>query len=136
MKRRFRKADPFSIVIFGGTGDLTHRKLAPALYRLMLDGHLPEETIVCGVARRDWSDEYFRDQLREAVLAGPEGKDFNEDAWRRLTRNMVYVRGDADGEKPPHELLSNREFQVLQLLAQGRSVNAFTRHANPSSLKF
>lgn len=96
MKRRFRKADPFSIVIFGGTGDLTHRKLAPALYRLMLDGHLPEETIVCGVARRDWSDEYFRDQLREAVLAGPEGKDFNEDAWRRLTRNMVYVRGDAD----------------------------------------
>lgn len=96
VKRRFRKADPFSIVIFGGTGDLTHRKLAPALYRLMLDGHLPDETIVCGVARRDWSDEYFIDQLRQAVVAGPEGKDFSEEAWERLARRMVYVRGDAD----------------------------------------
>lgn len=96
MERRLRKAEPFSIVIFGGSGDLTHRKLAPALYRLMLDGHLPDETIVCGVARRDWSDEYFAEQLRQGILEGPEGKQFDEAAWKRLTRHMVYVRGDAD----------------------------------------
>lgn len=84
------------MVIFGGSGDLTHRKLAPALYRLMLDGHLPDDVIVCGVARRDWSDEYFRERLRESVMHGPEGKAFDEEAWQRLARRMVYVRGDAD----------------------------------------
>lgn len=96
VSKRQRKAEPFSIVIFGGSGDLTHRKLAPALYRLMLDGHLPEETIVCGVARRDWTDEYFREQLRDGIMQGPEGKQFSQEAWERVSRHMVYVRGDAD----------------------------------------
>lgn len=87
--------DPFSMVIFGGTGDLTHRKLAPALYRLMLDGHLHEDTVIVGVARRDWSDAYFEQQLRESVMKSV-GQDFDRTVWDRLARHLVYVRGDAD----------------------------------------
>lgn len=96
MPNRARSVEPFSLVIFGGSGDLTQRKLAPALYRLMLDGHLPEGVIVCGVARRDWSDDYFREQLRAGVLQGPDGKAFDEAVWERLARHLIYVRGDVD----------------------------------------
>ena len=59
--------DPCSLVIFGATGDLTHRKLVPALYNLAADGTLPQAISVVGFARRDKSSEVFRKELGEAV---------------------------------------------------------------------
>ncbi len=56
-----------AIVIFGATGDLTHRKLIPALYNLAADGDLPPGLTVVGFARRDKSDEVFRQELYEAA---------------------------------------------------------------------
>src|SRR6201998_2561363 len=58
---------PCSIVIFGATGDLTHRKLIPALYNLSADGELPPAVTVVGMARRPKTDEEFRNELEEAV---------------------------------------------------------------------
>ena len=52
-------AEACSVVIFGATGDLTHRKLIPALYNLAIDGELPAGVKILGFARRDWSDEFF-----------------------------------------------------------------------------
>lgn len=54
---------PAVLVIFGATGDLMHRKLIPALYNLYIADQLPDSFKVIGFARRDWSDEHFREQM-------------------------------------------------------------------------
>ena len=58
---------PATLVIFGATGDLTMRKLGPALYNLAHEGALPERFNLIGVSRRDLGDEGFRDSLRESI---------------------------------------------------------------------
>ena len=58
---------PFSIVIFGATGDLTHRKILPAFYALAQQGRLPEQFNIIGFARRDWTDDTFRAEMRHSV---------------------------------------------------------------------
>src|SRR5437763_14569624 len=58
---------PTSLVIFGGTGDLAHRKLLPAIYNLAHEGALPERFELIGVARRDQPDEDFRAVARESI---------------------------------------------------------------------
>src|SRR5436190_5128190 len=77
--QRTRVPDPCAVVLFGATGDLTHRKLAPALFRLAMEGQLPSEYAVVGFARRDWSDEDFRSELK-ATLAKEIGGNF-ETTW-------------------------------------------------------
>src|SRR3972149_2057629 len=59
--------EPCTMVIIGATGDLAERKLAPALYNLMLGGFLPSEFTVVGLARRDLTDQAFRDHLRAGI---------------------------------------------------------------------
>ncbi len=86
---------PQAIVIFGATGDLTKRKILPALYNLSAGGHLPEHLAVVGYARADWDDQSFRDQARRAI------EDFSRtgldgDAWRRFAPSLAYVRGSFD----------------------------------------
>jgi glucose-6-phosphate 1-dehydrogenase len=78
-----RISDPCTIVIFGATGDLTRRKLVPALYNLRREGLLHANTTILGFARRDWSDDYFRTLLFDegskhsrASLAGGDWPDF------------------------------------------------------------
>lgn len=61
--RMQRTPEPCTVVIFGATGDLTHRKLVPALYNLQRERLLPPGFSVVGFARRDWSDDFFRDSL-------------------------------------------------------------------------
>ena len=64
-------AEPATIVIFGGAGDLAHRKLLPALYNLSLDGLLPPRFAIVGVGRRDFGHEGFRDFAKEGVKVAP-----------------------------------------------------------------
>src|SRR5213594_2307332 len=61
--RMQRTPEPCTVVIFGATGDLTHRKLVPALYNLQRERLLPPGFSVVGFARRDWTDEFFRESL-------------------------------------------------------------------------
>ena len=56
-----------TLVIFGGAGDLAHRKLLPALYNLLVDGLLPENIAVVGVGRREFSDDQYRDFARDGI---------------------------------------------------------------------
>ncbi|MHC1787628.1 MAG: glucose-6-phosphate dehydrogenase [Christensenellales bacterium] len=60
---------PLLLMIFGGTGDLTHRKLLPALYHLMAEGRLPKETSIISIGRRDKDDESYREDARRAIAA-------------------------------------------------------------------
>jgi glucose-6-phosphate 1-dehydrogenase len=89
-----RSALPATIVIFGATGDLTRRKLLPALYNLARDGALHPETAVVGFARRDWNDDAFRSEMRSGIEAFSRRKPVEEGVWERLAANMRYVTGD------------------------------------------
>ena len=60
-------AEPCVVVIFGATGDLTHRKLIPALYNLALERRLPAGSSLVGFARRPWGDDGFRDRVLDAA---------------------------------------------------------------------
>lgn len=81
------------MVIFGATGDLTHRKLIPALYNLAVDGDLPSGVKILGFARRDWSDEYYREQLeklnREVSRSGHDAE-----IWASLAANIFYHQSE------------------------------------------
>ena len=84
-----------AIVIFGVTGDLSRRKILPALYQLGHDGLLPERHAVVGYARSDMGDEGLRTLAREAIEQHARGP-IDEEAWRRLARSLVHVRGTFD----------------------------------------
>ena len=88
-------SEPAVIVVFGATGDLAHRKIAPALHNLDRKGRLHEATRLVGFARRSLSDEEFRESLRVSVgrfsHAGLE-----EAAWGRFSPRITYARGEID----------------------------------------
>ena len=87
--------EPCSIVIFGATGDLTHRKLIPALYNLWLDGALPHSLNVVGFARRDKTDEVFRAELAEAARKFSR-QPVTEDGWENFAQMISYHRSEFD----------------------------------------
>ncbi len=63
-----KKSAPTTIVIFGASGDLTKRKLIPALFQLALEKLLPETTRIVGFARKEKSHEQFRAEMNDALL--------------------------------------------------------------------
>ncbi len=91
---RTRVPEPCAVVLFGVTGDLTHRKLVPALYHLALGGNLPAECAIVGFARRDWTDEQLRKEL-EASLSKGAGPDFAE-TWAQFASRIAFVSGTFD----------------------------------------
>src|SRR5438093_6445212 len=99
---------PCAIVIFGATGDLTRRKLVPALYNLAADGDLPPAVTIVGFARRKKSDDEFRRDLEEAT------RKFSRQAvrgeiWKTFSQSLFYHQsefGDEAGYKRLSERLS------------------------------
>jgi glucose-6-phosphate 1-dehydrogenase len=94
---------PTTLVIFGGTGDLAHRKLLPALYNLAHDGALPERFEVVGVARRDQPNEDFRQVAREAITRFSR-RPPDKDVLEGLVGDMKYVPGAFDDDQVYTEL--------------------------------
>ena len=80
-----------AIVIFGVTGDLTRRKLMPALYENAKQGRLPEPFFILGFARRPWSHEKMREVLREGVMEYGRTKPIDEEVLNRLLENSFYI---------------------------------------------
>ncbi len=89
-----RDVTPCSIVIFGASGDLTSRKLIPALYHLFCGGQLPNPVRIVGVARREKSDESWRHELKEALGRFSRSKGFDEKVWSEFEKLISYCRGD------------------------------------------
>ena len=85
--------DPCTLVIFGASGDLTARKLIPALYEMARDGFLPATTCVLGVARRDKSDEQWREELVPWVRE--HHPKFDAAVWQSLAARIFYEPADA-----------------------------------------
>ena len=94
-----RAGDACAVVIFGASGDLTRRKLMPALYNLAVGRGLPGAFAVVGVARRDKGDDSFRKEMREGVAQFSRRKPVDPSVWADFERGISYVAGSfADGE--------------------------------------
>ncbi len=82
-----------ALVIFGGTGDLTHRKLMPALYNLVLDQLLPEHFSIVSVGRRNKSEEEYKEDIKESVKKHSRNK-IDEAIWNRMQEMIHYYQFD------------------------------------------
>jgi glucose-6-phosphate 1-dehydrogenase len=88
-----RTPDPCAIVIFGASGDLTRRKLFPAIYSLAVRNLVPDELAIVGVARSEETDAEFRARMKDGVREF--GRDpIDEKVWKRLAGGMHYVSTD------------------------------------------
>ena len=150
-----RTAEPCVVIIFGASGDLTKRKLVPALYRLSQERLLPAEFAIVGVARREVSHDEFRNNMRDAIAQFSEAKKVDDAVWESFSKGLYYLPSsfdDPDGYKRLSSLLEqvdkerntagNRVFYlstspdsfpviIKQLgnagLAKPKSDNSFTR---------
>jgi glucose-6-phosphate 1-dehydrogenase len=122
-------ADPCVAVIFGATGDLTRRKLMPALCRLCALGCLESVQIV-GVGRSEMTDDAFQTMVREALDSSHKIEALDEKEWRDFAGRLHYLSGELDAEdtyRKVDELLE-------QLASQGASENHLFYFATPPSL--
>ncbi|HZQ08202.1 MAG TPA: glucose-6-phosphate dehydrogenase [Anaerolineae bacterium] len=90
-----RAPEPASIIIFGATGDLTRRKLVPALYNLTCDNYMPPVFNIIGFARRPRSDAEIREEYKKAVTEFSRQKIQNE-IWDSFSQNIFYVQSNLD----------------------------------------
>ena len=91
-------ADPVTIVIFGGAGDLAHRKLLPALYNLSVDGLLPPRIAVVGTGRTAMSDEAYRAFAKEGVERFSR-RPPDSDRWKTFADSLFFVSVAIDDER-------------------------------------
>jgi glucose-6-phosphate 1-dehydrogenase len=90
-----RKAvEPCTIVIFGASGDLTARKLIPALYHLSVERQMPAPFRVIGFARREKSDASFRDEMKQTLQQFSRTKAVDAVKWDAFAANLHYCQGD------------------------------------------
>jgi len=110
-----------AFVIFGVTGDLTRRKLMPALYELAISARLPQPLYIIGFARRDWSDDTLRETLRQAVIQHARTQPIVHRVLEQLLMNAFYVQStfeDASGYQRLGALLKTLKIEnVLYYLA-------------------
>ena len=95
MSAKVEPPPPQAIVIFGASGDLTRRKLLPALYQLYVGGLLPASYAIVGYARTEMTDEGFLD-LARAAIEESGAVDVEEEAWAEFTSGISYVTGSFD----------------------------------------
>jgi glucose-6-phosphate 1-dehydrogenase len=84
-------ANPVTFVIFGGSGDLAHRKLLPALYNLHVDGLLPPRVAIAGVGRSDMSDDAYRAFARDGI-SNFSRRPLEEQSWSTFAPSLFFVR--------------------------------------------
>lgn len=102
-----------TMLIFGGTGDLTHRKLIPALYQLEINGFLPKDFSVISIGRRDKSSDEYRSEILESTKKF-SSRNFEEESYEEFSKKVSYFKlkfEDADDYKELKNLLeqSNKD---------------------------
>src|SRR5262245_30028730 len=92
----FQPTEPCSMVLMGASGDLSKRMVVPALFRLSRRGVLPPGFRLVGYARTAWTDDQFREVMKEAILASPQPGD--AEAWPAFAAAMSYVPVEIAGD--------------------------------------
>ncbi len=100
-----KKLPPVIMIIFGGSGDLTSRKLIPALFNLFIDGYLPTDFVVAGIGRTDFGgNEKYRGHLLEGVKEFSRRKNGIDDKWKEFSEKVFYLSLDVKEEKAFQEI--------------------------------
>src|SRR5215213_9960365 len=122
-------AEPCVVVIFGATGDLTKRKLMPALCRLTDQGCL-EKARILGVGRSPMKDEEFQSVVHDALKDSKKIDHFGDEMWREFSNRLHYMSGELDDENTYHQITERLE----ELASEGASKNHLFYLATPPSL--
>jgi glucose-6-phosphate 1-dehydrogenase len=123
------KGDPCVMVIFGATGDLTRRKLMPALFRLMCEGCLDEVHVLC-LGRSSLSDQEFREMIRDGVDTSSKIERCGEEEWNKFTQRISYLAGGFDKDETYLQIAARLE----EMSNKGASSNHMFYIATPPSL--
>jgi glucose-6-phosphate 1-dehydrogenase len=124
------KAEPCVVVILGASGDLTQRKLVPALFRLACAGCMSRHFSVIGVGRTRLTDAEFRARMKDGASTSKEIGEFTEAEWRDFEARLEYLVGALD-EKETYRRIAER---LQALNASGASNNRLFYCATPPSL--
>jgi glucose-6-phosphate 1-dehydrogenase len=101
-----KNTNPTILFIFGGSGDLTNRKLIPALYNLYIDNYLPEKFFVIGVGRTAFpSHDAYRDKLLEGVQQFSRRKEIAKEQWKQFSENILYFEKDLLADQTYDEII-------------------------------
>ncbi|MDF1479875.1 glucose-6-phosphate dehydrogenase [Leifsonia sp. H3M29-4] len=129
-RRLNRIAGPSALVIFGVTGDLSRKKLMPAVYDLANRGLLPPGFALVGFARREWEDQDFAQVVHDAVKQYAR-TPFDEDVWMQLSEGIRFVQGEFDEPEAFERLKSTLEELDVQRGTMGN--HAFYLSIPPKS---
>src|SRR5437870_1468227 len=91
-----RMPDPFIFVLFGATGDLSHRKVVPALYQLWRSNLLPHEFMLIAIGRRPYEEVTYCAEMRASLERFSRMKPIDEEAWDEFVKHVDYFRMDFD----------------------------------------
>jgi glucose-6-phosphate 1-dehydrogenase len=122
-------ADPCVVVIFGASGDLTRRKLMPALFHLSREGCMRSFQIL-GIGRDKISDDEFRKRMREGAGAYTKAGEFGDDEWNEFAKLIYYTDGQVDNPETYRKIAARLE----DLASKGASRNHLFYFATPPSL--
>src|ERR1051325_8385072 len=112
------QAEPCVVVIFGATGDLTRRKLMPALCRLLGQGCL-EGVGILGIGRNAMSEDEFQKFVREALDNAKKTEHLDEEQWQKFAGRLHYMAGELDSD----ETYRNIQARLEELASEGASKN-------------
>ncbi|MBX3598645.1 MAG: glucose-6-phosphate dehydrogenase [Rhizobiaceae bacterium] len=124
MTSQIIKVDPFDFIIFGGTGDLSERKLLPALYYRQSDHQFSEPTRIIGASRSRMSDEEFKAFAEKAIREHVKAEDIDEDELRQFINRLSYVTVDAKNGDGFEEL--------KQAIGESQCIRAFYLAVTPA----
>ena len=110
--RKKIEIEPFTMVIFGGTGDLSRRKLLPTIYHLCIDQNLPDEFAIIGFAASERSDEDYREIVKNAIQEFGEDQ-FDDACWENFSRHLFYVSGSFEDNRG-YKKLSRRLEEIVK----------------------
>jgi glucose-6-phosphate 1-dehydrogenase len=124
------KGDSCVLVIFGASGDLTRRKLIPALYDLACIGCMNPKFDVLGIGRTPMTSEEFRARTRESAAVSKEARDFTPEQWADFEKRLFYFAGDVSDA----EFYSRLRAQLDEMRTAGGSANHLFYISTPSSV--
>jgi len=124
------QGDSCLVIIFGGTGDLTRRKLMPALYDLACVGCTARDFQVLGVGRSKLSDDEFRSRLREGTERSKDTRHFSDEGWNDFIERLHYLVGDAN----QRDFYPHLKAKIEELQKAGASRNILFYVSTPASL--
>ena len=113
--------DPCAVVVFGASGDLTHRKLIPALHNLHVEDRVPAATSIIGTSRSEFTDEEFKQTMRSGVEEHSR-VPLTDEAWDELSYDMGYVAGDVSDDDLFRRLSERLERVDKEFGTQGNRV--------------